>query len=57
MALTKRVDEQSQAARTGSLVYIRLMTQLVCHDLGDVGGRVEQIREPSHEGGDLHLDY
>lgn len=25
------------------------------HDFGDVGGRVEKIREPSHESGNLYL--
>lgn len=29
------------------------MSQLVPHDLRDVGSRVEEIREPTHERGDL----
>jgi hypothetical protein len=51
----KGVDEQCEASCARSLVLIRVLAQLVRHDVADIQSRVEEEREPAHERHDLDL--
>jgi len=51
--LAERVNQEGKTSRSSCLVDVWSMSQLVPHDLRDVGSRVEEIREPTHERGDL----
>jgi hypothetical protein len=53
--LTERIDQEGKTPSSSSFVDIWSMSEFVPHDFRDVGSRVKEIREPTHERGDL--DY
>lgn len=55
--LTKRVNQQSQAAGSSRIIDVGSMTKLVRHDLGHVGRRVKEVWKPSHECSNLDDTY
>jgi hypothetical protein len=54
-ALTKRIYQQRQATGSRCLVNVWLASNLLGHDLGHPGGRIEEVRKPAHESSDLYL--
>jgi hypothetical protein len=53
--LAERINQEGKTSSSSSLIDIRSMAQFVSHDFRYVGGGVEEVREPTHERGDL--DY
>jgi hypothetical protein len=51
--LTEGINQERKTTSSSRFVDIWSMSQFVPHDFRDIGGRVEEIREPTHEGGDL----
>jgi hypothetical protein len=51
--LTERINQEGKTSSSSRFVDIWGMSQFVPHDFRDIGGRVEEVREPAHERSDL----
>jgi len=51
--LTERINQERKTSSSSRFVDIWSMSQFVPHDFRNIGGRVEEVREPAHESGDL----